>query len=316
MKALLFAKNLSCLVWKGTHLARCFLPSVILNILKINFKFLDNSYLNILQLVVSVASISLSYVLYKSGLRSFNDSLQSHQEILKWKYWMFQQQQKTKNEVPNLNSNILLSKVLRLQKMNASYCQVSFSHMLLAVCSLIDAVVVFSSLFSRVLPRVLQTLFQLFYHIYPILFITSLLLIVKSLEYLFVSEFNRLALMSTSLDLIFKSLRDQIIYDTYLSSPPPCATDTRETRRSVSVFRSLLELQPFTSLLDVYECSMILCDQCPDLLLAETAVTDSESDRTSLTFSAEVCLCISQLISFFTILKCCCCCVVILCIES
>ena len=263
---LFFVKNVNSLLWKGMSLVPCFLPSVILNFTR------SHNVADIFRTILVTTSIFLSYTLYKSGEHSFRDSFRYHKELIQLKYWLLEQQAKaqTGGEVSHLNINILLSKLLRLQKMNASYCQVGFAHILIAICSFVDGICCYHTSLSQSLPKPLQTIMSFIYHIYPVLFAISLLLIIKSLEYLFVSEFNRMQHISTAVHIINKSIQDEIaiMNDAYTATPV-----NNNERRYVSIFQSYLDLQPLTELFGVYECCMIVCQECPDLMVLTSKAT-------------------------------------------
>ena len=103
----------------------------------------------------------------------------------------------------------------------------------------------------------------------------SILLIVKSLEHLFVLEYERMIHISTATKLISESIRQQLFSYSNLSNKQ----DDSLKQFSI-IFRNLLEMQsPTVSLFEVYSACSMLCDQSESVLSAVSTFSHSNTNR-------------------------------------
>lgn len=270
MKGVLsFAKHFSILTWKGSVFIKLIVPSVVLTISKYIIFSYGNEFLNIIQLLVALTSLCLSIELLKSGRHNFFDSFKTNKEISKFKFWLLNNPSK---HVSDFHVDILFSNLVRLHKMNASYCQVGFAEMLLSLTNAIDSLAIFGAFYPLFLPPMVRSMFAYLYLMYPILYLVASLLIIKLLYYLVTSERNRMHSLSTAAHLITKAVRDQATCDNYMNNPSSNKSNHKNSKK-VSILLSLLELQSRSTLLNVFESCLLLLNEPSDLMTINTTDT-------------------------------------------
>lgn len=174
---------------------------IILNQL---FDNLTNPY------IIAIISIFISILFLSTGYTSFIASFKPQREYIKWQRYLLYQYTQTGTHYNNKGQlHIILLKVYQLQRLNSSLCQVGFAQLLLVYTYIFDAITLllpFTSINYYTIPTML-------YNIYPILYILSYLIVLKSLSYLIHLENLKIISYKTAINILQHTLYNMLLYN-------------------------------------------------------------------------------------------------------